>query len=257
MTPHQEPAAMPDAVEIRVTWRRSVVMRITLTTTLVLLVAHIVTSWISQSILPGGGTKQRILGLFNMDHEVSFPTWWSQTLLLVAAALVVVIVVRVRATGVGARWISYWIALAAFLLYASIDEGASIHEIAATPLRRVLNIGDGILANAWVILGLAVVAVLVLVFLRFFLHLPSATRWQFAVALGVYLCGAVGFEMVAALVMTSAAGATPFSVTLLQGSEESLEMLGAILFIRALLTYLMVQQTPPRVDAEPDAPTAL
>jgi len=243
MKPAVQPEDLSGTIALQLGRHRRAVRNVAIVTSLVLLVAHLGTSWVSQAI-PQGGTKQRVLSLFNMDNEVSVPTWWSQTLLLAAAVLMVLIAVRSRRVESNRRRFSYWIALAIIMLFFSIDEGAAIHEIATAPIRRLFNIGDGALANAWVVLGLAVVATLVLVFLRFFLGLPKATRRYFAIALGVYLFGAVGFEMVAAYVVTVVGDTAPFTVTLLQGAEEFLEMLGATLFISAGINYVADRQGP-------------
>jgi len=183
------------------------------------------------------------LKVLNVDAEASIPTWYAQSLLLVAAALVFVI------AKAAVKDKKYWYVLAAIMLFISIDEGASIHELLITPMRELLNISSGPLYYAWVIVyGLLFVCV-GLFFVRFFMRLPRRTRVLFAAALAMFLAGALGMEMIGGFVISQAHMSWQ-SYTVIVGVEELLEMLGVALFIYALLDYMARSKNIPKVKVK-------
>src|SRR5690606_9323065 len=80
-------------------------------------------------------------------------------------------------------------------LYLSVDEGAALHDRVQLPLREALG-ATGIWYHTWVVLGVAVVAILGASYIRFLAALPVRTRWGFLVAGALYVGGALGMEMV-------------------------------------------------------------
>jgi len=101
----------------------------------------------------------------------------------------------------------------------------------------MLGDGDlGIFYFAWVIPGIALVLVLGLFFLRFLLSLPATTRRRFLIAATLYLGGALGVELIGGQ-YAELHGFESFTYSMIATVEESLEMAGLILFIRALLKY--------------------
>jgi len=183
------------------------------------------------------------LKVMNVDAEASIPTWYAQSLLLVAATLLFVI----AKTALKDK--KYWYVLAGIMLFISIDEGASIHELLITPMRELLSISSGPLYYAWVIVyGLLFVCV-GLFFVRFFVRLPRRTRVLFAVALATFLAGVLGMEVIGGFVISQAL--MPWQLyAVIVGVEELLEMLGVALFTYALLDYIARSKSMPKMKVE-------
>ena len=69
------------------------------------------------------------------------------------------------------------------------------------------------------------------------LHLPAKTRFTFLAAAIIYLGGAIGFELIGGR-YAELHGSHNLSYNMISTVEESLEMAGVIIFIRALLQYI-------------------
>lgn len=186
-----------------------------------------------------------LVQLFDVKKEESIPTWYSEVLLLLCSALLAVIFLAIRREG--GRRAGYWLGLSAVFLFLSADEGSSIHEKMGQLGKFILAaIGidqSGFLTYAWVVPA-ALVLVLALVYLRFFFGLPTKYRLLFLAAGIVYVGGALVLESISAFyvslysgqqAMTGGQRATVIAITT---AEESAEMLGAVLFVYALLSYL-------------------
>jgi asparagine N-glycosylation enzyme membrane subunit Stt3 len=171
---------------------------------------------------------------FNLDAENNLPTWFSTIcLFLCALALAVIGLAEWRRQG---PLFAYWFGLAGTFVLLSVDEAASFHEMLARPLESAWHTG-GFFRFAWVIPGGLFVIVFVLVFSSFLRRIPAETRRHFVVAGLVYCSGCLGMEMIAGKYL-SISGPPDFNYSLMAILEESLEMIGEILFLRALLAYL-------------------
>jgi hypothetical protein len=187
-----------------------------------------------------GSTPSHLWRLFYVGVENNWPTWLSSFNLLACSLLLIVIG--------GSEWsktkrdAAYFTALGLFFLYLSIDEAASIHEIATGPVQRYLGT-SGALYSAWVIPAMAFVLLFVAAFLRFFLSLPRKYQVLFALAGALYVGGAIGGEMLSwhyrfPVYDPSDPGALDFGYSLLEHLEEACEMLGVGVFLSALLAYI-------------------
>jgi hypothetical protein len=170
---------------------------------------------------------------FDLDGEGTVPSWYSSCALLAAAGLLAVIARAARERS-DRDW-CYWAGLAVIFVALSVDEAASIHELAIRPMRRALNL-SGLLAFGWVIPGAAFVAIVGAIFLRFLLRLPLSTRRLFVIAGGLYVGGALGFEMLGGLLLTKYG--MGLATALEAVAEEALEMTGIVVFLHALLQHL-------------------
>ena len=96
-----------------------------------------------------------IINRVDVGDEISIPTWLSQFLLLACALVLFLIgVVELQSRG---RWWRYWIGLGGVLTLASIDEGASLHELLAyLEAPSMLGLSSGYLAFLWVIPGIII-----------------------------------------------------------------------------------------------------
>lgn len=182
--------------------------------------------------------------LFYLDTESNVPSWYaSVTLLACAAPLLLIGTLRRRE---GDRWWRHWRALGFIFVYLSVDEAAQIHELLIIPLRDRLHLG-GFLYWAWVIPGTAFVALMTVLYLRFLVALPPATRRRFVTAAVLFVGGALGVEMLSGE-WASAHGASNVVYAAFTTAEETLEMLGVLVFVHALLRYLRDEVGPLRIE---------
>ena len=119
----------------------------------------------------------------------------------------------------------------------SVDEAASIHELAIAPLHNALDT-HGIFYFAWVIPALLVVVVLGLAYVRFLGNLPREVRTLFICAAGTYVIGALGGDLVGGR-WYEAHGGDNLTYALMTQIEENLETAGISLGIVAVLTYFI------------------
>jgi hypothetical protein len=171
------------------------------------------------------------VALFNMDSEVSIPTWYAQTLLFVASCLFFVIALSAKHST------RYWYALSAIFIFVSIDEGASVHELLMDPVRNILNITSGPLYYSWFIVYLGLFLILVALFFRFFLTLPLRLKKLMVLSALIFLSGAVGLEIVGGMIASSPNMSNSL-YAIVTTIEETLELLGASVLVYALLDYL-------------------
>jgi hypothetical protein len=120
----------------------------------------------------------------------------------------------------------------------AVDEQVPFHNLATLPVRSALSGLPSALRFAWVIPALALVLVVAVFFLRFFLRLPARTRTGIALASAIYVGGAVGMEMVAAIYLGWGRVQRDAVYVLIFTIEETMEMAGMIVFIHCLLRHI-------------------
>ncbi|MCA9694436.1 MAG: hypothetical protein KC636_32970 [Myxococcales bacterium] len=162
----------------------------------------------------------------SLSYEQNLPTWYAASLLLLCAAL---LAVSARADP---TWRRSWALLAVGFLYISMDEVVGVHEYASE-----LFDTHGLLFFGWVIPAAVVVTVIGLAYLRFLGSLPAQTRRRFVVAGVIYVTGALALELPLGA-WTERHGNDNLTYALIDLLEESLELLGATLFVGALLEHL-------------------
>ena len=132
----------------------------------------------------------------------------------------------------------------------SYDEAFQLHEKLISPMRNLLGNEDlGIFYFAWVLPGIILVALLGLYFFSFLRQLPTKTRTRLLVAAGLYLGGAIGFELIGGAYAESVDKNIVFSF--MSTTEEALEMAGLITLIWALLNYCNDTFSPILIQFEP------
>lgn len=171
--------------------------------------------------------------LFGLEYENNLPTWFQSIALLSCSAMLAIISVSDNRE---LRWASHWRVLSILFLYLSLDEVASIHELLVRPIQLLIN-PSGFLLYGWVIPAIVIVSLLFLKYVKFLSHLPSQTKRLFLLAGAVYIGGAVGMEMIGGYIDTLL-GRDNFVYLLSTTIEESAEMLGILVFIHALLSYM-------------------
>ena len=189
----------------------------------------------------------RLVSLFDMAKERSFPNFISAAALLVTAAAAFLIS-RVSPSRRGAL-VNGWRLSAAILLFLAFDEGVSLHDRLAVPGQALMH-SHGIFFIGWILPYLALLILCGLLLLPFAVALPRPVMFRLMAAAIVYVGASMGLEMIEGLLMErSIDGASlvqvdqeavnnTLSMVLLVALEESGEMLGVALALRALLLHL-------------------
>lgn len=198
----------------------------------------LVTEYLLTTVLPASTNDLLVsfLDLFSVNAEQTIPTWYATILLFVSAVLLGVITAVKHQTH--DPHMRHWAGLAIIFLYLSIDEGAVIHELFSIPLETLFNT-SGYLAFAWLILFVPLLIIFALLYLRFLIHLPPRIRNLFILAGAFYVGGAVVVEAISAN-QYALDGGVSLSYLTIGTVEELLEMWGVVLFIYALLSYMML-----------------
>jgi hypothetical protein len=161
----------------------------------------------------------------SLSYEANVPTWFSSSLLLACGVAAGAI-----ARG-AARWRRHWWGVAIGLGYASLDEATEIHEHLGGRFD-----GHGVLYFDWVIFAIAFLIAMSLLYLRFVIALPRATRVGLIVAGALYLGGAVGMELPLGW-WTERFGNDGLGYALIDWVEETLEMIGAAVALLVLARH--------------------
>lgn len=181
--------------------------------------------------------KDSLLGftrLFNFYEEANLPTWYTSLLLSISACFLAVIAVAEQ----NKKEKRYWFLLAMIFVFLSIDETAKVHELIGgilsnTGVQRLLPTED---SSSWVFYGGVMCFLVVVAFLRFWLRLESRIRTLFFASAVLYVGGALGFELIEIYYIPHYG--VDLGFYMLSTAEESLEMLGVLLFIYALMIRL-------------------
>lgn len=217
-------------MEIRIDARKTA---ITLLMIAIALICLHVGGMFSRYVL-GHGRLLGVIDTFNVNFENNVPTFFSAFLLLSCAVLLALVA---RRADLAPREARYWGWLGVIFLFLALDEDASIHELWTGPIQYFFPM-DGPLYFAWVIpYGIALLFV-GLLYLGFVFRLPEPTRRLTIAAGGLYLAGALVFEMIGGWYLSVYAEDMDFPYSIIVAGEEFLEMCGSILFLYTLLDFL-------------------
>lgn len=184
--------------------------------------------------LPDYPFKDLFVRAFSLDEERNIPTAYSVLALLFSSILLGAIA-HVKKTD-SDRYTNYWKILSIIFFYLSLDEALQLHERLIVPTRSLLNV-TGVLHFTWIVPMGFLVAIFVLSYIKFLLHLPRATRILFVTAGCLYVGGAIGLEMVEG-VQASSVGIKNFPYAIAVTIEEFLEMVAIVIFIHGLTSYI-------------------
>lgn len=188
---------------------------------------------------PRLGNDAMLVQWFSLSEEANVPTWWSSTLLLAgslaAAAIAAVKKEAGKTRPEAARYRRHWIGLSLIFLYMSIDEAIQIHEWLSET--KVLRGWHGFLYFSWVVPVSVLVVIFAISYLRFLAHLPPKIRSRVALSGILYVGGALGVELILGK-YADVHGTSNLGYAMIDMVEESLEMIGASLFLVTLLDYL-------------------
>ena len=173
---------------------------------------------------------------FNLDNEHNIPTFFSSGILLISALLLFVVPYLTQGNKKDKR---YWHVLSFIFLFLSLDEGIELHERLITPLRQIfVQDLSGFLYWGWVVPYSILLIIVAAYFLKFILRLPGDTRNKIILSGFVFVFGAVVIESIEGYFYKAKAPAVVFEITIT--TQEVLEMLGIIMFIKALLEYIVL-----------------
>jgi lipid-A-disaccharide synthase-like uncharacterized protein len=175
-----------------------------------------------------------LMSAFYLDGESNIPTYANALLLFIPSLLFVLI--GSWKSSVRDKFRFHWLGLALIFLLLSFDEAAVLHERLIKPMRNFVDAG-GVFHFAWVVPGMIAVALFGLTFLMFFLNLERRFKFLFFLSLAVYIGGVIGGEMVSGYFAANL-GQKNFTYAVVASLEESVEMIGCVLIIYALLEYI-------------------
>ena len=180
-----------------------------------------------------------LVSLFNVSQEQNIPTLFSVLLLITCSILLSLTLYLQHKQKAGLNM--YWATLAIGFAFMAIDEFTELHENVGFLFKPLIgSYSHGLLYYSWVIPACALIIFLAVFYSSFLFKLPKTTRINFIIAATTYLTGLIGIEMLGGN-YHELHGRDNLSYSLIATLEESLEMLGLILFIRALLDYLSTQ----------------
>lgn len=178
-----------------------------------------------------------MMSAFYLDSESNVPTYVNALLLFLPALLLAAI--GAWKNLIKDKFRFQWIILALVFFVLSIDEIASFHERLIKPMRAMFG-SEGFFFFAWIIPGIAAVALFGFAFLTFFLHLDTKFKLLFFFSLALYLSGVIGGEMVSGYYAANL-GQKNYTYAVVASLEESVEMFGCSLIIYSLLEYIKQQ----------------
>ncbi|MEG3934279.1 MULTISPECIES: hypothetical protein [unclassified Microcoleus] len=185
--------------------------------------------------LPDYPSRDFLANGFNVDYERNIPTLYSFLALLFSSLLLGAIAHAKNLDS--CRYKHHWTILSFIFLYLSLDEVSQWHEKLANPMRSLVNT-TGFLYFNWVVPMGFLVAIFLLSYSKFLFHLPVATKKLFVAATALYIGGAIGMEMLAGYIVYTTGPERNLSYVIVTTLEEFLEMLGIVVFIHALISYI-------------------
>ncbi|MDP3469804.1 MAG: hypothetical protein Q8S11_15795 [Daejeonella sp.] len=173
---------------------------------------------------------------FYFDDEETIPTYFSAINLLFAGILLALITnLKSR---VNDPFTLHWRILSILFVLLSIDEIAGFHEMTIDPLVQTFHL-NGYMRFPWVILGVIFMTGFSLYYFQFLKALPKPYIKGFFCSCLIFLGGAIGLETLSAKIFINLEQSPKdLMYNLVTTLEESCEMIGIIMFINMLLSYL-------------------
>lgn len=170
--------------------------------------------------------------LLNVDGEANLPAWLSSTSFFFAAILAYALSQKHQKNAAqddrAEAFAWSWTALVLLLL--SADEGAQLHEFAYRLMGR--------LGSSWyLVMGVALVGAGIF-YLLMFRRIPNPVRRRIVGAGALFAAGALGMEVVTSVYLRSGGSKISLAYSGLCHIEETLEIAGILLLLRALLSHL-------------------
>lgn len=208
----------------------------------VTLVIFVVT--VARSLLVFVFERPTLFGLAQMldaDKEANLISWYSSSLLLLASLMLGVIAAMARLDG--GRYARTWAMLAVVFLFLSADEACCIHESVGDVMYSAMPT-SGYLRHAWVIPWGALMLSVGLISIRLLRSLPRQIGGFVLIGAIIYAGGAIGVEMSTGAYMKGRME-SDFAYSMMVNVEESMEMLGVVVFIHALGLFMESRTAEP------------
>jgi hypothetical protein len=220
------------------------ITKILLTIVGFLLIANLIgiyLKWVS-----GYNTAFGFVPLFDLDQEFNLPTFYSSMALLFSA-LLLLLISNEEAT-VKSPYAFHWKMMGFIFIVLAIDEVVSIHNHFGRIVPYFITVPYYFdVSRYWVFVYIPRLFVFMVVFYKFFINLPYLTRISFVIAGSVFIIGAVGIEILEDQYIRLMGGPDVY-YALLYSAEELFEMIGIVLFIRALVQYINVNSKNPNLQ---------
>lgn len=173
-----------------------------------------------------------ITDMFNLDNEYNFPTLYASLTLFFCSFLLLLI----NSVKKEIKFSKHWFVLGIIFLLIATDEILVLHEQLSGPINSILKTNK-ILTFSWVIPGIIFLIIFIISYIKFLIDLPTKYRNLFIFSGAIYVFGAVGMEIIGSQIFSNY-GSQNLFYALITNLEEVLEMLGVLLFIFTLLSYI-------------------
>ncbi len=205
------------------------------------------------SLLYFDASKTILFKAFDFDCEYNFPSIYSTLTLFLSSILFAFIGIEAKKRN--RKTFFYWKLLSLIFLFLTMDEFFQIHERIGHFLEGKFTF-TGVFYYAWILpYGMILFILSFLFYFKFLKHLPHKTRNLLLIAGITFTLGAIGFEMLGALEVSSYGdkGMIYIFYTL----EEFFEMTGIAILIYSLLTYIKEALEMPYINIEKKIETNL
>lgn len=171
-----------------------------------------------------------VVETFSLSCEWNVPTLYTAALLWGSALLLALVAASARRAR--EPFVGHWRLLAAGFAYIGVDEVLGIHEHVGAWVKL-----EHVVYFDWIVPAAGLLVVLSLIYLPFLRALSSRDRRRFLLAGAIYVGGAVGMELPLGW-WTARNGIDNLGYALIDALEETLEMVGLVIFLLSLLDYL-------------------
>lgn len=193
--------------------------------------------------------RKYLISLFDFDAERNIPAFFS-TLILLSSGGLLYYISKIEKIKINSKFHRRWYVLSCVFVFLAIDELLMIHELfSGLHFRafyiKIFNIDQlGVFHSTWIIPYLILLIFLGIYYFKFIFSLPKRTMLYFIVSGTIYVTGAIGIEMIEGFLADKSEEILNSTVhfRLWVALEESMEMFGIILFIKALLDYLAMNE---------------
>jgi len=176
-----------------------------------------------------------LVDLFYVDAEANIPTAYSSFAWLLCSLTAAIIALTKKQAG--DRFTQYWKGFALVFAYLALDELAAIHELFIGSMRSLFH-ASGLFYYAWIIPGGIFTLVFALSCFKFVRTLPLKTQILLILAGTTFVAGAIGMEMIGGWHTEAFGYQADLTYVLIATIEETLEMLGVLILLYALLSYM-------------------
>lgn len=180
-----------------------------------------------------------LVSLFNLAADSSIGNFFSALLLATVAALLLFIYRRIQPA-------LQWLVLSLVFAFLSIDEACRVHErfggLLGSAVKERAAVNSDFLQWSWVIPYAVFVVGLAAYLLPFVWRLTAKIKWQFFLAAAIYVGAALGIEVIESFFEARMGSGNNYNKVLFL-VEETMEMVGIAIFIRALLQFCSLNKT--------------